>query len=100
MNRSLNNVILFILLLKIWRGPSKQNINFGDYLQQLSMKATHFLFCRATLLSDHFHHPLYGVITFNNKIQISSLRNVLISIMIKSSADYIASTHVINCIKT
>ena len=76
MNRSLNNVILFILLLKIWRGPSKQNINFGDYLQQLSMKAKHFLFCRATLYSDHFHHTKYVIITFNNKIQISFLRNV------------------------
>ncbi len=74
MNRSSNNCDIVYFVTKSWRGPFKQNINFGDYLQQLSMKAKYFLFCRATLSSDHFHHTQYDIIIFNIKIQISFLR--------------------------
>ena len=42
---------------------------------QLSMKAKYFLFCRATLLSNHFHNTRWVIIVFNTKTLISFLIN-------------------------
>lgn len=39
MNRSSNNCDIIYFVTKNWRGPSKQNINFRDYLRQLPMEA-------------------------------------------------------------
>ena len=59
--------MLIILLLKNWRDPSKQNINFGDDLQQLLKKANIFCFAES-------RYPSIGIIIFNIKTQISFLR--------------------------